>query len=99
MAPANNTDQERNDLKFIADNNGEVTPFDWYNARIALVFKVQQRDGTNFVIGANVFDDDFLVANIAQNTTYGEDQMGIVNGANSFTSRLSVLANGRVISV
>ena len=40
VAPANDTDQERNNLKFIADNSGEVTPFDWYNARIALDFKV-----------------------------------------------------------
>ena len=28
IAPANNTDQVRNNLKFIADNSGEVTPFD-----------------------------------------------------------------------
>lgn len=48
VAPANNADQERNNLKFIADSSSEVTPFDWYNARIALDFKVQQRDGTNF---------------------------------------------------
>ena len=84
VAPANHADQERNYLKFIADNSGEVTPLDWYNARIALDFKVQQRDGTNFVIGAYVNDDNFLVANRAQMTAYEGDQMGIVNGANSF---------------
>ena len=95
VAPANNTDQVRNNLKFIADNSGEVTPFDWYNARIALDFKVEQRDGTDFVIGANVNDDSILVANRAQITAYEADQMGIVNGANSFISRLSVLANGK----
>ena len=94
-APANNTDQDRNNLKFITDNSGEVTPFDWYNARIAIDFKVQQRDGTNFVIGANV-DDDSLTANRNnQYIAYRDDQMGIVNGANSFISRLSVLANGK----
>ena len=53
-------------------------------------FKVQQRDGTNFAIGANVNDDNFVVANRAQMTAYEGDQMGIVNGANSFISRLSV---------
>ena len=95
VAPANNTDQVRNNLKFIADNSGEVTPFDWYNARIALDFKVEQRDGTDFVIGANVNDDSILVANRAQITAYEADQMGIVNGANSFISKLSVLANGK----
>ena len=95
VAPANNTDQVRNNLKFIADNSGEVTPFDWYNARIALDFKVQERDGTDFVIGANVFDDNLTQARANQITAYQNDQMGIVNGANSFISRLSVLANGK----
>ena len=93
--PANNTVQVRNNLKFIADNTGEATPFDWYNARIAMDFKVEQHDGTDFVIGANVNDDSILAANRAQITTYEADQMGIVNGANSFISRLSVLANGK----
>ena len=95
VAPANNATQVRNNLKFIADNTGEVTPFDWYNARIALNFKVEQLDGTDFVIGANVNDDSILVANRAQITAYEADQMGIVNGANYFISRLSVLANGK----
>ena len=95
IAPANNTDQERNNLKFIADNSGEVTQFDWYHARIALDFKVQQRDGTNFVIPANAVADESLAAARANYNTYADDQMGIVNGANSFISRLSVLANGK----
>ena len=60
--PANNTTQTRNNLKFIADNTGEVTPFDWYNARIAMDFKVDQLDGTDFVIGANI-NDVSLTAN------------------------------------
>ena len=95
VAPANNADQERNNLKFIADNSSEVTPFDWYNGRIALDFKVQQRDGTNFAIGANVFDDNLTENRANQYIAYRDDQMGIVNGANSFISRLSVLANGK----
>ena len=84
VAPANKATQTRNNLKFVADNSGEVTPFDRYNARIVLNFKVQQLDGTNFAIGANVNDDSILVANRAQITAYEGDQMGIVNGANSF---------------
>ena len=95
IAPANNTDQVRSNLKFIADNTGEVTPFDWYNARIALDFKVQERDGDNFVTGGHVNDDNILAGNRAEITAYEADQMGIVNGANSFISRLSVLANGK----
>ena len=93
--PANDTDQERNNLKFIAHNSGEVTPFDWYNARIALDFKVQQRDGTDFRIRNTDVADEILAAARAHYNTYADDQMGIVNGANSFISRLSVLANGK----
>ena len=77
VAPANNTAQVRNNLKFVVDNSGEVTPFDWYNARIALDFKVEQHDGTDFVIGANVNDDSILAGNRAQITAYEADQMGI----------------------
>ena len=95
VAPANGATQVRNNLKFIADNTGEVTPFDWYNARIALDFKVEQLDGTDFVIGANVNDDELTHNRLAQIIAYEADQMGIVNGANSFISRLSVLANGK----
>ena len=39
--PANNAAQVRSpNLKFIADNSGEATPFDWYNARFSMDFKV-----------------------------------------------------------
>ena len=95
IAPANNTTQVRDNLKFIADNTGETTPFDWYNARISMDFKVEKHDGTDFVIGANVFDDSLTANRLAQIRAYQADQMGIVNGANSFISRLSVLANGK----
>ena len=73
----------------------EVTPFDWYNARIALDLNVQQRDGTDFAIGANINDDNLTANRNNQYTAYRDDQIGIVNGANSFISRLSVLANGK----
>ena len=79
MAPANNNDEERNNLKFVADNSGEVTPFDWYNARIALDFKVQKHDGTNFVVPANVTGDDIAAAQGQAYRTYRDEQMGIVN--------------------
>ena len=95
VAPANNDYQERNNHKFISDNRSEVTPFDWYNARIALDFKVQQRDGTNFAIPANAVADEILAAARGNYNTYADNQMGIVNGANSFISRLSVSANGK----
>ena len=41
-APANNAYQTRTGLRFVADNKGEVTPFDWYNARLSVDFKVNK---------------------------------------------------------
>ena len=37
---ANNAIQKKDGYRFVVDNSGEVTPFDWYNARISLDFKV-----------------------------------------------------------
>ena len=38
---ANNAYQTRTGLRFVADNTGEVTPFDWYNTRLSMDFKVE----------------------------------------------------------
>ena len=46
--PDNNAAQVRApNLKFIADNTGEATPFDWYNARFSMDFKVKLLDANN----------------------------------------------------
>ena len=46
--PANDAAQVRApNLKFIADNTGEATPFDWYNARFSMDFKVTTLAGAN----------------------------------------------------
>ena len=37
---ANNARQKKDGYRFVVDNSGEVTPFDWYNAPISLDFKV-----------------------------------------------------------
>lgn len=43
--PANNAAQVKQpNLKFIADNTGEATPFDWYKARFSMDFKVKLLD-------------------------------------------------------
>ena len=36
----NNGHQKKEGHRFVVDNSGEVTPFDWYNARISVDFKV-----------------------------------------------------------
>ena len=52
VAPANAAHQNKTGLRFIADNTGEFTPFDWYNARLSVDFKVNLlADGGN--INAN----------------------------------------------
>ena len=34
--------QNRDGLKIVADNSGETIPFDWYNARLSVNFKVDK---------------------------------------------------------
>ena len=34
--------QKRDGLRFVADNSAETTPFDWYNARLSVDFKVNK---------------------------------------------------------
>ena len=38
--PNDGAKQERTGIKIVADNSGETTPFDWYNARLSVNFKV-----------------------------------------------------------
>ena len=62
--PANDATQNRSNIRFVADNTGEVTPFDWYNARISMDFKVNllanggdigAADHNGIVNGSNAF--------------------------------------------
>ena len=49
---ANTRSQKKDNYRFVVDNSGEVTPFDWYNARLGISFKVNKlADGAN--IAAN----------------------------------------------
>ena len=49
---ANNRSQKKDGYRFVVDNSGEVTPFDWFNARLGVSFKVNKlADGGN--IAAN----------------------------------------------
>ena len=40
--PGNGAHQTKIGYRFVADNTGEATPFDWYNARFSVDFKVNQ---------------------------------------------------------
>ena len=50
--PGNNAHQTKTGHRFVADNTGEATPFDWYNARFSVDFKVNQ-----LAAGANIDAD------------------------------------------
>ena len=41
-APGNGAHQTKTGHRFVTDNTGEATPFDWYNARFSVDFKVNQ---------------------------------------------------------
>ena len=50
---ANNAYQIRTGLRFVADNTGKVTPFDWYNARLSVDFKVELPANGGKIAGAD----------------------------------------------
>ena len=50
---ANNRSQKKDGYRFVVDNSGEVTPFDWYNARLGVSFKVNKLAG-----GADIAAND-----------------------------------------
>ena len=51
---ANGAQQIKTNHRFVVDNGGESTPFDWYNARFNITFILKKlADGTNIAIGDN----------------------------------------------
>ena len=50
---AYNAHQKKDGYRFVVDNTGQVTPFDWYNARISVHFKV-----VLLADGGNIAADD-----------------------------------------
>ena len=53
--PNDTQHQNRDGLKIVADNSGETTPFDWYNARLSVDFKVDKlADHTAIAVNDNI---------------------------------------------
>ena len=50
---ANNRSQKKDGYRFVVDNSGEVTPFDWFNARLGISFKVNKLHADGGNIAAN----------------------------------------------
>ena len=67
--PGNDNSQKKTGYRFVVDNTGEETPFDWYNARISMTFKVQTmananiaaEDHNGIVNGSHSFINNFDV--------------------------------------
>ena len=50
----NNAHQIKTNHRFVVDNSGETTPFDWYNARFNVTFLLKKlADGANVAVGDN----------------------------------------------
>ena len=49
VTPANTDHQNKTGPRFIADNTGEATPFDWYNARLSVDFKINKLSNGNAI--------------------------------------------------
>ena len=50
----NNDHQIKTNHRFVVDNSGESTPFDWYNARFNVTFILKKlADGANIAVGDN----------------------------------------------
>ena len=91
VAPANNAHQEKKGYRFVADNTGESTPFDWYNARLSMDFKVNLlanggniagNDHNGIVNGSNTFIRNLsILANGIQvyNCIYANQAVNIKN--------------------
>ena len=50
---ANNAHQKKTGYRFVVDNSGETTPFDWFNARLNVDFIVKK-----LADGADIAADD-----------------------------------------
>ena len=56
---ANNANRKKDGYRFVVDNSGEVAPFDWYNARISLDFKVNLlANGGNIALADHDFNSE-----------------------------------------
>ena len=42
LTPGYTNYQKRDGIRIVADNTGDATPFDWYNSRLSVDFKVDK---------------------------------------------------------
>ena len=80
ILPANNAHQNKTGLRFVADNTGEATPFDWYNARFSVDFKVNQ-----LANGANLDADGDNMGIVNGSSSFIEKLTILANGRDVYS--------------
>ena len=80
VEPANGGHQNKTGIRFIADNTGEATPFDWYNARLLVDFKVNQ-----LANGANIDADGDNMGIVNGSSSFIEKLTILANGRDVYS--------------
>ena len=80
QAPANTRHQTKTGHRFIADNTGEATPFDWYNARLSVDFKVNE-----LAAGANIDADGDNMGIVNGSSSFIERLTILANGRDVYS--------------
>ena len=80
VAPADTRHQNKTGLRFIADNTDEFTPFDWYNARFSVDFKVNQ-----LADGADIDADGDNMGIVNGSSSFIEKLTNLANGRDVYS--------------
>ena len=78
--PGNGAHQTKTGHRFVADNTGEATPFDWYNARFSVDFKVNQ-----LAAGANIDADGDQMGIVNGSSSFIEKLTILANGRDVYS--------------
>ena len=79
-APGNGAHQTKTGHRFVADNTGEATPFDWYNARFSVDFKVNQ-----LAAGADIDADGDQMGTVNGSSSLIEKLSILANGRDVYS--------------
>ena len=80
VAPANGAHQNKTGHRFVANNTGEATSFDWYNARFSVDFKVNQ-----LAAGANIDADGDNMGIVNGSSSFIEKLTILANGRDVYS--------------
>ena len=78
--PVNGAHQTKTGHRIVADNTGEATPFDWYNARFSVDFKVDQ-----LAAGANIDADGDQMGIVNGSSSFIEKLTILANGRDVYS--------------